>query len=82
MSKLNQVQKWGNSLAIRVPKAIAQQLGLEQNTPIRQTIVDGKLVIEAVTGPSYTLEELLADITPEMLHGEIPTGPAVGKEVF
>lgn len=77
-----QVQKWGNSLAIRIHKNIARELGWEQDTPVRETIVDGKLVIEAVPRPTYTLAELLAAMTPENTHEEVETGDAVGNEVW
>jgi antitoxin MazE len=78
-----QIQKWGNSLAIRLPKRIADELAWNQQTKIHETIVDGKLVIEAVQNPTdYTLEQLLEGVTPDNLHGEVETGPEVGKESF
>jgi antitoxin MazE len=75
-----QVQKWGNSLAIRLPKAFAEELAWNQETRVKETIIDGKLVIEAVQPPVYTLEQLLEGVTENSLHGEISSGPAVGKE--
>ncbi len=78
----NRLQKWGNSLAVRIPKYIMEELNWDQNTRIRERIVDGKLVIEAVQGPVYTLEELLAGMTPKNMHDEVDTGQAVGKEIW
>lgn len=75
------IQKWGNSLAIRIPKPFALEVGLEQNSPVTVSVIDGKLVLEPVQ-PTYTLEELLSQVTPENLHQEIETGTAVGDEVW
>lgn len=77
-----QVQKWGNSLAIRVPKPFAAQAGLEERSVVDLSIVEGKLLIEPVVERSLTLEELLAGVTDENLHGEFETGPAVGNEAW
>ena len=76
------VQKWGNSLALRIPKAFATEIGLQRNSPVEVSLVDGQLVIVPVVEPVFTLEHLLAQVTEDNLHGEIETGPAVGKEVW
>ena len=77
-----QVQKWGNSLALRIPKTYADELEWEAHTTVETTIVGGKLVIETVQTPVYELGQLLAQITPDNMHGEIDTGNNVGKEVW
>ena len=76
-----QIQKWGNSLAVRIPKPFALEVGLEQNSTVTVSVVDGKLVLEPVK-PDYTLAELLSQVTPENLHQEVETGAAVGSEVW
>lgn len=76
-----QVQKWGNSLAIRIPKPFAAEVGLVQNSAITVSVVDGKLILEPVK-PVYSLEALLAQIKPENLHQEVASGDAVGNEVW
>ncbi len=76
-----QIQKWGNSLAIRIPKPFAIEIGLEQNSTVSVSVIDGKLVLEPVK-PAYALLELLAQITPENLHQEVETGTAVGNEAW
>ena len=76
------VQKWGNSLALRIPKAFAAEAGLGPDTPVELSLVEGKLVIQPVNQEPLTLEELLRGVTDENLHGEWHTGPAVGKEVW
>jgi antitoxin MazE len=76
------VTKWGHSLAIRIPKPFADQLDWRENTEIVPTIVDGKLVLEAVSEPAYDLQDLVAGITPENLHKETSTGGPVGNEAW
>ncbi len=77
-----QVQKWGNSLALRLPKPFAIEIGLQRNSPVEITLVDGKLVVTPVVEPVLTLEHLLAQVNEDNLHGEIETGPAVGREAW
>ena len=74
------VQKWGNSLALRIPKPLATQVGLEANTPVRLLLRGEELVIVPVTPPSLKLDDLLAQVTEHNLHGEVDSGPAVGRE--
>jgi antitoxin MazE len=76
------VQKWGNSLALRIPKSFAAEVQLNENTPVELSLVDGKLVIQPLVPRTPTLNELLKKVTDENLHGEWDTGPAVGKEVW
>ena len=74
------VQKWGNSLALRIPKAFADEVHLDQDSTVDVSLVNGKLVVEPVARPAWTLDELLAGVTEQNLHGEIDTGPAVGND--
>ena len=76
------INKWGNSLAYRIPKPYADELNWTEDTVVNARVVDGRLVIEAAAGPKYSLDELLAGITPENLHRETSTGRAVGNEVW
>lgn len=76
------VQKWGNSLALRIPKAFALEAGLDENAIVELAIKDGKVTIESITEPEFTLEELVAGINEDNLHGEISTGGPMGNEVW
>ncbi len=76
------VQKWGNSLALRIPKSFAAEVGLHKETPVEVTLSDGKIVVTPVAEPEQTLEQLLSGITPENLHREVDFGPAAGKEIW
>lgn len=75
------VQKWGNSLALRIPKSVAVEAGLCANSAVELTLVKGALVVRPVAPQPLTLDELLSGITDDNLPGEWDTGPAVGKEV-
>ena len=76
------VQQWGNSLAIRIPKHLANEIRLTKGSKVELTVTQNNLVISPSKRPRYALEELVAGITPESLHEEIPTGPPVGNEVW
>jgi antitoxin MazE len=76
--------KWGNSLALRVPKAFAQEIGASLGKSANMEVRDGKLVVEVVKPRRkrrYTLEQLVAGITPENRHSELEWGRPVGNEV-
>lgn len=77
---VTKVQKWGNSLAVRIPKLLAQEMALFQDSPIEIIFREGELVMRPVMKPTYTLEDLIAQITPENVHGEWDTGQPVGNE--
>lgn len=79
------VQKWGNSLAVRIPKSLAQEVRVEEGTRVDLTAnALGMLVLRPRRRRrrKYTLEELLAKVTPENIHPEIDFGPPVGREVW
>jgi len=79
---LTKVQKWGNSLALRIPKAFARDAQLENESLVEITIVEGQIVITPVEAPSWSLEELLAGINKKNIHHEVDASPAVGNEVW
>lgn len=76
------VQKWGNSLALRIPKYLATEVGLKRETSVEVSLVDGKLVITPVAKPKLTLKQLLAKVTRDNLHREVETGPPTGNETW
>jgi len=78
----SRIKKWGNSLALRIPKPIADEIGLQQDVPIDLSLRDGKLLISPIVESKITLDELLEQVTEDNIHGEVETGPAVGKEVW
>jgi len=76
------IQKWGNSLALRIPKAFATEAGLRDDSSVDISLEEGKLVIAPAAEPQLTLEQLLAQVTEDNVHDETDTGPAVGKEAW
>jgi antitoxin MazE len=79
------VKKWGNSLAVRIPKPLAAEIGLSENAEVELSSDRGRLVVSPLKRTrkrKYSLKEMLRGITPENLHGEIDFGPPVGKEVW
>jgi antitoxin MazE len=76
------VQKWGNSLALRIPKSFAIEAGLDQDAEVDVALVEGKLIVTPLFTPTFTLEQLLAGITDDNRHAELNTGPAIGNEAW
>ena len=74
------VQKWGNSLAVRIPKSFAAEVGIDQDSEIELSLLDGKLILVPVTPRPFTLDALLAQITDDNCHREVAVGDAVGNE--
>jgi antitoxin MazE len=72
------LKKWGNSLAIRIPKDIATTLSMEYNSLIELAIVNGVLVLKPQK--KMRLESLVSQINSENLHNEISTGGSIGNE--
>jgi len=79
---LTKVQRWGNSLALRIPKAFALDAQLENDSIVEISVVDGQIIVKPVSAPSWSLEELLAGINKKNIHHEIDTGLSMGNEVW
>jgi antitoxin MazE len=75
----NVVNKWGNSLGVRIPQPLASEVGLTIGTVVNIEVVDKKIVISPVP-KKYQLEELLVGVTPELIGGEYEWGDPVGAE--
>ncbi len=76
------VQKWGNSLALRIPKSFAYEMGLGQNSSVQLMLKEGALVVTPEHGPQWRLEELLEKVTEDNIHHEWETGSAEGDEIW
>jgi antitoxin MazE len=75
------ISKWGNSLAIRLPKPFVDELGLGEGAEVEITLRDGRLIVTAA-GREYGLEELVEGITPENRHQVTDWGRPRGREVW
>lgn len=76
------VQKWGNSLAIRIPLAIAGRLQVTEGSPVDLELREGELLVRPTRRPKLSLKDLLKECKPSQLHGEIDFGPDLGREVI
>jgi len=76
------VQKWGNSLGVRIPRGLADEVGLGAGTEVSLTAKDGELVLRPSLPSRLRLADILAGITPENIHASVDTGDAVGSEAF
>lgn len=76
------VQRWGNSLAVRIPKPFAADLGLEEGAAVELTLDDGSLTLRPAPQPAYRLEDLLESVTRSNRHGEEDLGSAAGREAW
>jgi antitoxin MazE len=71
------VQKWGNSLAVRIPKSLAEGMGIGNNAPVEMSLEEGALVIKPDREQAWSLDALLAEVTDENIH---PAIAAEGEE--
>ena len=76
------VQKWGNSLGVRIPRGLAEEVGLGAGTEVSLSAKDGELVVKPSVPARLSLDDLLAEVSAENLHSSIDTGSAVGAEFF
>jgi antitoxin MazE len=76
----SKIQKWGNSLAVRIPKPFAAEMELVENSSILMMVEEGALLIVPDPEGKWTLEALLAGVTEENLHAEWETGGPEGGE--
>ena len=77
-----QIQKWGNSLALRIPKSFAIESKVKQGSVVEVSLEQGKIVVAPVSEPEFTLEDLLAKVTKRNLHKEVDTGSSLGREAW
>ncbi len=75
------IQKWGNSLAVRIPGTYIKEVGLSDGLPISLIVENGTLIIKPVE-KKYFLKELLDKINVYNLHSEVQTGEPKGNELW
>ncbi len=79
MGTQSRIARWGSSLAVRIPKPLAEEWGVHAGSAIEMT-TDGQRL--TLTKRAYDLDEMLSRVTPENLHSEWDTGSVQGKEVW
>lgn len=75
------IAKWGNSLALRLPRHIIDEAKLEEGSPVDLTVKDGMVVVTPVRR-KFKLDELLAQMSDEHKAAEVDWGDAKGEEVW
>jgi antitoxin MazE len=76
------IQRWGNSLGLRIPKSFAAEAQVEAGSVVEISVEDGALIVRSVSAPSYRLEDLLAGVTSSNLHEETDWGAPLGAEAW
>ncbi len=79
-ASLTKVVKWGNSLGLRIPKNLAEDVHVKEGTLVELTVVDGNMVVKTNIRPYFSLKKLLGEVTEDNLHTEVKFGDAVGLE--
>jgi antitoxin MazE len=77
---VTKIQKWGNSLGLRIPKGVAQGARVREGTTVTLAVSNGRLIVAPLETRAYELETLLAGITRTNLHGAVESGHPVGRE--
>lgn len=76
------VQRWGNSLGLRIPRSVAEEAGVEAGSEVNISVRDGDLIVKPERRSRYSLRSLLRKITSKNLHAEVDTRGPVGREVW
>lgn len=76
------IKKWGNSLALRIPRGYASDVHIVEGAPVDVSISEGKLVVDPAPAQCYSLAGLLKGVTAKNRHAEIGVGEPVGWERF
>jgi antitoxin MazE len=76
------IQKWGNSLGLRIPRSFAAEARVEEGATVDLSVENGRLLVRPLRVRKYALRDLLQKVNRRNLHGEISTGKAVGRETW
>jgi antitoxin MazE len=76
------IQQWGNSLAVRIPKAFAGQARVKKGTPVRISLEKGRMVVTPIGDKAPSLKQLLARVSDKNIHAETDWGIPEGKELW
>lgn len=76
------VQKWGNSLALRIPSSVAKDINLRQGSSVEVAVEGGKMIVKPTKKRKLSLAELLKGVTKENRHTELSWGAPLGREIL
>ena len=74
------IQRWGNSLGLRIPKSFAAEVRVEAGSEVDLSVEGGDLVVKPTRRRTYRLNELLGRVNASNVHGEVQTGRPAGRE--
>jgi antitoxin MazE len=74
--------KWGNSIGVRIPRALAKKAGIGVDSTIEIDKSDDGIIIKPIGKKEYSLKELVRRITPKNQHSEVDFGRPMGKELL
>lgn len=81
MATSTQIGKWGNSLGLRLPKSVAREAQVDEGDTVDVSVKHGTIVVTP-TRPVYSLDALVAKMTPRNRHGESEWGTPIGHELW
>lgn len=76
------IRRWGNSLAVRIPKSLAEETAIGEGDEVDVRADDDRIVVERPQPRYYRLGELLAGVTKANRHDSIDFGPSIGREAL
>jgi antitoxin MazE len=76
------IQKWGNSLGLRIPRSFAAEAQVEEGATVDLSVQNGRLLVRPLRVRKVALSRLLRKVNRRNLHGEVSTGSAVGREAW
>lgn len=76
------IQRWGNSLGLRIPKSFAEEARVEAGSTVDISVRGGDLLVRPLRARRYNLRSLVKAITPKNVHEAVETGPPVGREAW
>lgn len=79
MGAVAHVGRWGSSLAVRIPRAVAEQCGVSEGSAMEMEVRSGRIVMRK---NNYDLADMVERITPENVHSEVDFGGPVGEELW
>lgn len=76
------IQKWGNSLGLRIPKAFALEADVGEGSTVDLSVENGNILVRPQEGRKYVLSQLLREVNRSNIHAEVETGASVGREIW
>lgn len=76
------IQKWGNSLGLRIPRSFAVEAQVEEGSTVDLSVENGRLLIRPLRARKHTLADLLKKVKARNMHREVSTGKPVGREAW